>query len=169
MACRQDMHDQPSLSALEASPFFADKSASRMPVAGTVPRGYLRDDERLYTGMVDGKPALDFPFPIDEAVLARGQEAFGAFCSHCHGRSGAGDGMVVQRGFTRPPNLTSRRIQVMPVGRIFIAVTNGVGTMPGHAAQIKVSDRWAIAAYVRTLPPAQRVAQTPQAGGAAQP
>ena len=41
-----------------------------------------------------------FPFPVDEAVMARGQERFNIYCSPCHGRTGAGDGMVVQRGYT---------------------------------------------------------------------
>ena len=50
-ACRQDMHDQPKYSALEASSFFADNSASRRPVDGTVARGQLRDDVALYTGL----------------------------------------------------------------------------------------------------------------------
>ena len=43
-ACRQDMHDQPKYSALEASSFFSDNASARPPVAGTVARGELRDD-----------------------------------------------------------------------------------------------------------------------------
>jgi mono/diheme cytochrome c family protein len=151
VACRQDMHDQPTLSALEASPFFEDGSASRTPVEGTVARGDLRDDDLLYTGMVDDEPAAVFPFPVDDGVMARGQEMFNAFCSHCHGQTGAGDGMVVQRGFTRPPDLADERLRDAPAGHIFNVITNGFGAMPDHAAQIKVRDRWAIAAYVRAL------------------
>jgi mono/diheme cytochrome c family protein len=151
VACRQDMHDQPTLSALEATPFFEDRSASRLPVEGTVARGELREDELLYTGMMGDEPAAVFPFPVDDAVMARGQEMFNAFCSHCHGQTGAGDGMVVQRGFTRPPDLADVRLREAPVGHIFTVITNGFGAMPDHAAQIRVRDRWAITAYVRAL------------------
>ena len=83
------MHDQPRYSPLEASSFFADNTASRAPVPGTVARGYLRDDELLYQGTVDGQPADVFPFAIDDAVMARGQEVFNAVCSPSHGRNRA--------------------------------------------------------------------------------
>jgi mono/diheme cytochrome c family protein len=145
------MHDQPSYSALEESSFFGDNSASRAPIAGTVARGQLRDDELLYSGKTGGEPADVFPFPVDDNVMARGQETFDAYCSPCHGRTGAGDGIIVQRGFTRPPDLTGEHVRGMVVGHYFDVITNGFGAMPDHAAQIKVHDRWAIAAYLRAL------------------
>ncbi len=83
--------------------------------------------------------------------MARGQEAFNAFCSPCHGRTGRGDGIVVKRGYTRPPDLTDENARSSPVGHYFNVITNGFGAMPDHAAQVKVRDRWAIAAYLRAL------------------
>ena len=154
VACRQDMHDQPSYSPLESSSFYADGSASRPPVAGTVARGHLREDVELYTGRLPGgseEPAIAFPFPIDATVMARGQDMFNAYCSSCHGKTGAGDGMVVKRGFSRPPLLTEERLRTLPVGHFFDVITNGIGAMPDHAAQIGVEDRWAIIAYIRAL------------------
>jgi mono/diheme cytochrome c family protein len=145
------MHDQPAYEPLEESSFFADNAASRVPVAGTVPRGQLRDDELLYTGKVNGEAADLFPFAVDATVMARGQDTFNAFCSPCHDRAGTGNGVIVQRGFTRPPDLTGDHVRPMPVGHIFDVITNGFGAMPDHAAQINVRDRWAIAAYVRAL------------------
>lgn len=150
-ACRQDMHDQPSYSALEASAFFADKSSARTAPEGTVARGHLREDELLYTGKVGGELSTELPFPVDEALMARGREMFDAFCSHCHGRTGIGDGMVVQRGFTKPPSLFNERLKNAPIGHLFDVITSGLGIMPDHASQIAVRDRWAIAVYVRAL------------------
>ena len=109
-----------------------------------------------------------FPFPIDDAVMARGRDRFDAYCSPCHGRTGLGDGMIVQRGFTRPPSLVIDRLMEAPPGHFFEIITNGFGAMPDHAAQIRVRDRWAIIAYIRALqlaanakiddvPPAERV------------
>jgi mono/diheme cytochrome c family protein len=150
-ACRQDMHDQPNYQPLEASSFFADGAASRQLPANTVARGYLKDDTLLYTGKVGEDPATEFPFKVDAEVMARGRVTYDAFCSHCHGLTGAGDGIVVQRGYTRPPPLYDERLKDVPVGHIFDVITSGFGAMPDHAAQIKVPDRWAIVAYVRAL------------------
>ena len=151
MACRQDMHDQPKYVPLRPSSFFADNSSARLLPAGTVARGQLRDDTLLYTGKVGEEQATEFPFPVDATVMARGQEAYNAYCAHCHGLTGAGDGMVVQRGFTKPPSLFEDRLKTAPVGYVFDVITNGFGAMPDHASQVKVTDRWAIAAYVRAL------------------
>jgi mono/diheme cytochrome c family protein len=150
-ACRQDMHDQPKYSSFEASTFFPDGSAARPPIPGTVARGHLRDDTALYAGKVDDEPVPYFPIPVDERVMSRGQDMFNAYCSVCHGRTGAGDGMVVRRGFTRPPPLDEARLREMPPGHFFDIITNGFGAMPDHAAQIRVEDRWAIVAYIRAL------------------
>jgi hypothetical protein len=149
--CRQDMHDQPRYQALKASDFFSDGSSARAPVAGTVARGDLRDDELLYTGKEGEEPAKVFPFPIDDAVMARGQDRFDVYCAPGHGRTGLGDGMIVQRGFTRPPSLVTDRLMEAPPGHFFEIITNGFGAMPDHAAQIRVRDRWAIIAYIRAL------------------
>jgi mono/diheme cytochrome c family protein len=149
--CRQDMHDQPKYQPLEQSSFFLDEQASRSPVPGTVARGELQDDALLYTGKVDGSDALMFPFRIDDSVMARGQQRFNIYCSPCHGRTGMGDGMVVQRGYRRPPSFADERLRQAPIGHFFDVMTNGFGAMPDYAAQIRPTDRWAIAAYVRAL------------------
>jgi mono/diheme cytochrome c family protein len=149
--CRQDMHDQPKYVPLRESTFFADGTSARALPAGTVARGQLREDALLYTGKVGEEPAAEFPLPVDAELLARGQVAYDAYCSHCHGLTGAGDGMVVLRGFTKPPPLYEDRLKSAPVGHIFDVITNGFGAMPDHAAQVKVRDRWAIVAYVRAL------------------
>ena len=150
-ACRQDMHDQPKYIPLRESTFFVDARSARPIVAGTVARGQLHEDTLLYTGKVDGSDALMFPFRIDETVMARGQQRFNIYCSPCHGRTGLGDGMVVQRGYRRPPSFADERLRQAPVGHFFDVMTNGFGAMPDYAAQILVTDRWAIAAYVRAL------------------
>jgi mono/diheme cytochrome c family protein len=145
------MHDQPKYTALEASTFFEDGRSARLPLEGTVARGQLREDTHLYQGLVDDAPADSYPFPIDETVMARGQDMFNAFCAPCHGRTGAGNGMVVQRGFTPPPPLSADYLRGMPPGYFFAVITNGIGVMPDHAAQIRPADRWAIVAYVQAL------------------
>ena len=59
--------------------------------------------------------------------------------------------MVVRRGYRRPPTYHQDRLRSAPVGHFFDVITNGFGAMPEYAPQIKVDDRWAIAAYIRAL------------------
>jgi mono/diheme cytochrome c family protein len=150
-ACRQDMHDQPKYVPLRESTFFGDDRSARVPVEGTVARGELHDDTLLYTGKVNGADASMFPFPVDAKVMARGQERYNIYCSPCHGRTGDGDGMVVRRGYRRPPTYHDDRLRSAPIGHFFDVITNGFGAMPDYAAQIRAEDRWAIAAYIRAL------------------
>jgi mono/diheme cytochrome c family protein len=156
VGCRQDMHDAPRYTALQKSTFFADGAASRPLVANTVARGQLREDELLYTGKLNGQAAAEFPMPVTKAVLDRGQERFNVYCSPCHGRTGEGNGMIVQRGFRQPPSYHDERLRNAPVGYFFDVMTNGFGAMQDYAAQVPVTDRWAIAAYIRALQFSQR-------------
>ncbi len=149
--CRQDMHDAPRYEACEASSTFADNRASRTPPAGTVARGWLREDEALYTGKINGQAVEQFPFAIGRAELERGQQRFNIYCTPCHGRLGDGQGMVVQRGLRRAASYHQDRLRDEKVGYFFDVVTNGFGAMQGYAEQIPVRDRWLIVAYVRTL------------------
>ena len=150
-ACRQDMHNQPKYPPLRESTFFGDDRSARPIVSGTVARGQLREDSVLYTGKRNGADATAFPFPVTDSVMRRGQERFNVFCSPCHGRTGAGDGMIVQRGYRRPPTYHQDRLREAPVGHFFDVMTNGFGAMPDYGVLIKVEDRWAIAAYIRAL------------------
>jgi mono/diheme cytochrome c family protein len=149
--CRQDMHDQPKYIPLRESTFFNDARSARPIVAGTVARGQLHEDTLLYTGKINGADTTMFPFAVDGRVLARGQERFNIYCSPCHGRTGFGDGIVVRRGYRRPPSYHDDRLRSAPIGHFFDVISNGFGAMPDYAAQIRVEDRWAIIAYIRAL------------------
>jgi mono/diheme cytochrome c family protein len=156
--CRQDMHDAPRYEAFEASSTFADNRASRNAPAGTVARGWLRDDEALYTGKVNGAPVEQFPFAIAHSDLVRGQERFNIYCTPCHGRIGDGNGMVVQRGLRQAASFHQDRLRQEKHGYFFDVITNGFGAMPDYATQIPVRDRWLIVAYVRALQLSQHAA-----------
>src|SRR4051812_48321437 len=101
---QQKMASQPRYDPLEPSALFADGQSARQPVPNTVARGQLHDDALLYSGLENGQPASRFPAPVTRDELARGHDRFDVFCSPCHGRTGFGDGMIVQRGFVPPPS-----------------------------------------------------------------
>jgi mono/diheme cytochrome c family protein len=150
-ACRQDMHDQPKDKPFRESTFFDDKRSARPFVSGTVARGALREDEVFFTGKVGRDFVTEIPVKVTAELLERGKTEFQVFCSPCHGRTGRGDGMVVQRGFKKPPSYHTDQLRQMPVGYFYDVITNGFGAMSDYAAQVPPEDRWAIAAYVRTL------------------
>jgi mono/diheme cytochrome c family protein len=154
--CRQDMHDQPKYEPLEASGFFADGRTSRPRLPGTVARGEPWADTPRTTGKEGEAFVPAIPLPVTAAVLARGRERYDVFCAVCHDRVGTGNGMIVQRGYRRPPSLHEARLRDVEAGHLFDVVGRGFGVMPGYAAQIPTDDRWAIVAYVRALQLSQR-------------
>jgi hypothetical protein len=149
--CRQDMHDQPRFIPYRQSDFFADMRSERPPVDGTVARGQLHEDTYLYTGKMGNNPGDYMPFPVTTEVLARGRERFNIYCTPCTSRLGDGNGMIVQRGYKKPPSYHTERLRKAPLGYFFDVMTNGFGAMPDYASQIPVNDRWAIVAYIRAL------------------
>jgi len=151
-ACRQDMHDQPKYIPLRPSDFFGDGRSERPLIEGTVARGHLNDDAALYAGKgADGRPAATFPFPVTKEVIERGQSRFNVYCTPCHDRLGDGGGMIVRRGYRRPPSYHIERLRQAPDGYIYDVITNGFGAMPDYSAQLSPNDRWAVVAYVRAL------------------
>ena len=145
------MYDGQRLKPLEEQKFFSDDISSRPLVEGTVPRGHARLDDHLYTGKVDGRLVLSFPYPVSREILSRGRKQFETFCSPCHGRVGDGQGMIVQRGFPKPNSFLSDSLRAKPVGHYFDVMTNGFGRMYNYASSVRVDDRWAIVAYIRVL------------------
>lgn len=135
-----------------SSAFFADKAAMRMPVAGTVARGELREDDAYYRGVnAGGDTIATMPMPITTQLLERGQERYNIFCTPCHGAVGDGKGIVVAKGMLPPPTFHSDLMRGYPDGHIYNVISNGIRNMPAYKHQIAVDDRWAIVAYFRAL------------------
>ena len=151
-ACRRDMFNQPLSKPLRASDFFQNNHmASRPLVQHTVARGHLENDEAFFTGKISTNLVEVFPFPITREVLERGRKRFNIYCAPCHGRTGDGNGMIVQRGFPVPPSYHLDRLRTAPVGHFVDVITMGYGVMYSYAQRVEPVDRWAIAAYIRAL------------------
>ena len=152
VGCTQRMAAQPSYRPFQPSDLFSDGTSARPAPADTVARGHLADDAALNTGKdANGQDVTEFPIAVTRDVLERGRERFEIYCAACHGYTGEGNGMVVQRGFSTPPSYHSDRLRQAPVGHFFDVITNGFGAMPSYASQVPVDDRWAIVAYIRAL------------------
>jgi len=147
-----DMDIQPRYNPQSTSEFFDDGAASRVPPAGTVARGFLRDDDSYFRGIDEnGEHVDEAPVYVTLKLLKRGRERYDIFCSPCHGRVGDGKGIMVDRGYVPPPTFHSDRVREFPDGYIFEVITNGVRNMPSYGHQIPPDDRWAILEYFRAL------------------
>ena len=129
-----------------------DASASAAVSAGAHVHGASE------TTAATGGPDV-FPINIDRAAIERGRDRFQIYCVVCHGFTGEADGMIVRRGFRKPPSYYEDRLQegATPAAHFFDVITNGWGAMPDYAAQIAPEDRWKIIAYIRALQLSRRV------------
>jgi len=168
-ACRQDMHDNPRFEANE-------DGANRQLPEGTVARGSLdlnpsapkvtaqaAPNSAATPGGAAGAtvPAAvtgedGFPFKISKEILDRGESRYNISCLPCHGKLGDGNGMIVQRGFRRPPSYHDPRLKAAPSSYFYDVMTNGFGAMSSYTDQLTPEDRWKVAAYIRVLQLSQR-------------
>jgi mono/diheme cytochrome c family protein len=129
-------------------------------VDGVVPIGHLDEDDGYYRGKQPNGEFIarvtdlrvdDKPIEVNEKLIRRGQERFNIYCAPCHDQTGGGRGMVVQRGYPPPVDLSSDRVRTMADGQIFDTITHGVRNMPSYRKQVTVPDRWAIVTWVRVI------------------
>ena len=149
-----NMDQQQKFDPQEANRFFADGRAMRLPVAGTVARGFLKEDVEFWTGRTEtGQYVEEMPIELTMQVMERGRERYEIFCSVCHGLSGDGNGIIMtgNYGYVPAPTYHSDMLRAAPDGYMYDVIRNGVRSMPGYGQQVPVADRWAIVAYMRAL------------------
>lgn len=150
----QSMRRQKRYETFGAAELWPDGTSARPLPAGVIAQS---DPQR--------KAATDTPPAITQAFIERGRERYDIYCSPCHGLDGKGDGMIVQRGFPKPPSYTEERLRAAPARHFFDVITDGYGVMYSYAARVTPEDRWAIVAYIRSLQLSQqaRLAEVPEA------
>jgi mono/diheme cytochrome c family protein len=151
-----DMDRQPKLRPQTADNFFKSGLSSQPFVAGTVARGSAWQNNPENTGRIPGTTnfVATIPVPVTEQLLARGRERYQINCSPCHGALGDGKGITTKFGMAVIANLhdaTGRKVPQQSDGELFNTLSYGKGLMQGYAANVSISDRWAIVAYVRAL------------------
>jgi mono/diheme cytochrome c family protein len=159
-----DMDRQAKLRPEKPFDFFTNGLSSQLPPAGTIARSapiqtaagavYPFEDSPVNTGKISG--ATNFietnPLVVNSALLGRGREQFGIYCTPCHGALGDGNGITKKIGvMPAVANLHDKRIVEMTDGEIFNTITHGKGLMGAYGPIVVAQDRWAIIAYTRAL------------------
>jgi len=148
------MDFQEKFQAQTYNPLFENKMSMRKPVSGTVARGRLDKNTVLHTGRTsEGEYVQQVPIDVTRAVVERGQDRYNVYCAPCHGKTGAGDGVIMRGdyGYTPASSYHIDRLRQASDGYLYDVIANGVRNMPAYGQQIPVRDRWAIVTYIRAL------------------
>lgn len=141
------MERQPRLGAQQTSAFFKDGSGMRLPVEGTVARGFLP----TATGTEDEAAALVNPLPRVPSVFALGRKAYTERCAMCHGALADGHGSLTPAYGGKPANLQAEAFRAFPDGKIYWVIVNGKKAMPPQGADLSTEECWAVVHYLRAL------------------
>jgi len=154
-----DMYVSPSLETYGESDLFKDNMASRKPVPGTIPRGYM---PYLYENTDEGYAlagnSLKNPVDWSPEVVEKGKDLYTKFCVHCHGDKGDADGILITNGKFPPPPSYLTGVSSMggtmlelQEGKMYHTITYGRNLMGSHASQLNADERWTIIHYIKEL------------------
>ena len=153
-ACGLSMTEQRKYTTYAPAALWPDGASAR-----TLP------DNVVAQGDVERHGEETKPPEVSPALLERGRERFGIYCTPCHGLAGDGDGVIVAHGFPAPPSYHIDRLLAAPAQHFYDVITKGYGVMYSYSDRVQPHDRWAIAAYIRALQLSRRakIAQVPEA------
>ncbi|MBT8386660.1 MAG: DUF3341 domain-containing protein [Ignavibacteria bacterium] len=141
------MMEQDKIVAQNSSDFFDDGRGMRLPVEGSVARGFI---PYPYMGEAIPEEVLSNPYLPTKENIELGQRKYLTYCSPCHGNFGDGDSRLNGQ-FPNPPTFHSNRARDFSDGMIYHIMTNGQNIMPSYTSQVTREERWAIVNYIRVL------------------
>ena len=155
-----DMYRSPSLEIYSSNSFFKDSLNARLPVAGTIPRGFVPFDydNNLEDYLLAGNQ-LKNPFKYSDENIEKGKKLYQMFCAHCHGKNGDGKGSITHPVYGAIPSYsddvmirrTGGNMNDLAAGHIYHAIYYGLNAMGPHNSQINDTERWLITMYVQEL------------------
>ena len=155
-----DMYRSPSLEIYSSNSFFKDSLNARLPVAGTIPRGFIPFDydNNLEDYLLAGNQ-LKNPFKYSDENIEKGKKLYQMFCAHCHGKNGDGKGSITHPVYGAIPSYsddvmirrTGENMNDLAAGHIYHAIYYGLNAMGPHNSQINDTERWLITMYVQEL------------------
>ncbi|MBH83289.1 MAG: cytochrome C [Flavobacteriales bacterium] len=155
-----DMYRSPSLEIYSSNSFFKDSLNARIPVVGTIPRGFIpfEYDNTLDDYLLAGVE-LENPLDYNEENTEKGKQLYQMFCAHCHGKNGDGKGSISHPVYAAIPsyadNVMIRRtggnMNNLAAGNIYHAIYYGLNAMGPHNTLVNDKERWLITMYVQEL------------------
>ena len=145
-----DMYKSVGYETYSENPNHANGMTSQLPVEGTIARGqvpydYVNTNEGYDLAKVDSKNPLE----VNESNMENGKKMYVIYCTACHGKTGKGDGVLVEREkFLGVPNYKDRDITE---GSIYHVIMHGRNMMGSHASQLTAKERWQVTMYVQQL------------------
>ena len=146
-----DMYKAVGYETFSENATFKNGMTSQLPVEGTIARGHAfpYEYENTTEGYELAKSELTSPIEATEANLENGEAMYNIYCTSCHGKKGAGDGVLVKREkFLGIPNYKDRDITT---GSIYHVIMHGRNMMGSHASQLTETERWQVTMYVEQL------------------
>ena len=130
---------------------YTNKMTARKPVDGTIHRGFQPYGyDNTAEGYALAGENLKNPIFFNDEVAAEGKSLYGMFCVHCHGKTGQGDGSIVQNGKFPPLPVKFAPGLDISEGKMFHTITYGKGLMGSHAPQLYKEERWMLVHYIRS-------------------
>ncbi len=154
--------------------------SARKPVDGTIPYGYIPNDEKIKTNQsllmsyviknhYSHDPAKqdaervragnEISDPLEHSAdnLAEGKRLYDINCTPCHGEKGEGNGQLIELPgggdgpFTSRPMPYKTLLPPLKDGAVFYSVSYGKNMMGGYGFQLNVKERWQVIHYIKSL------------------
>ncbi len=148
-----NMYRSPSYETYTENPNFEDGMTARMPVKGTIPRGFTPFNyPNTPEGYETAGSEFKNPLAVTDINIAEGKRLYMHFCTHCHGENGAADGKIVANGkFPPPPAYDSEQLKNLPEGKMYFSIVYGKNLMGPHASLLNPEERWKVIMFIQTL------------------
>ena len=132
--------------------FLPDGMEAKMPVAGTVARGYKPFD---IDGSLEGydlaKATLVSPLDSTQIDSQRGAVLYDIYCGVCHGNKGDGQGILVKREKILGVPAFDDPGRGLTQGSVYHTIHYGKNAMGSYANQLNEEERWQVVDYVMHL------------------
>lgn len=131
---------------------FEKGQEAKLPVEGTVPRGWSPYDyDNNMEGFQQAKAELENPLPYTQTNIAAGRQLYTIYCAVCHGDNGDGQGILVQREKVLGIPSYDDQGRDITEGSVYHVMYYGLNAMGSYASQTSIDERWAITHYVMDL------------------
>lgn len=131
---------------------FPGGQSARLPAEGSVSRGWLPYEyENNPEGFQAAKAELTNPLPYTESNLNEGRQLYTIYCAVCHGDTGDGQGILVQREKILGIPRYDDQGRDITEGSVYHVMYYGLNAMGSYASQTTSHERWLIDHYVMKL------------------